>query len=193
MFNIMLDRLPSDFEGYLIRTDFRIGILLSLLFEDEELENTEKYEQAFELLYGKSIPPYEVAINGLYWFLNGGEVFNSDNDMTGVEECERRGEELRYFSFDEDHKKFFTAFKKLGYDLKSDKMHWFEFLAFLGDIGECALSQAMEFRTCDTSKMGPEQREHYEKMKKKVALKNIKKGEEENSQEIQEFLEFIKQ
>ena len=39
MFNIMLDKLPSEFEGYLIRTDFRIGIQISQAIADVNLHD----------------------------------------------------------------------------------------------------------------------------------------------------------
>ena len=37
MFNLLLDALPTEYEGYLIRTDYRIGIQISQALEDEEL------------------------------------------------------------------------------------------------------------------------------------------------------------
>ena len=42
MFNLLLDALPAEYEGYLIRTDYRIGIQISQALEDEELEPYEK-------------------------------------------------------------------------------------------------------------------------------------------------------
>lgn len=42
MFNLLLDALPTEYEGYLIRTDYRIGIQISQALEDEELEPYER-------------------------------------------------------------------------------------------------------------------------------------------------------
>ena len=36
-FNILLDRLPDSYQGWLIRTDYRIGIQIALCLQDEEL------------------------------------------------------------------------------------------------------------------------------------------------------------
>ena len=72
MFNLLLDALPAEYEGYLIRTDYRIGIQISQALEDEELEPYEKIGIALSLLYGNGIPPADIAYAGLRWFLNAG-------------------------------------------------------------------------------------------------------------------------
>ena len=42
MYNIMLDGLPDEYEGYLIRTDFRIGMQISEAMNDVNLAEPEK-------------------------------------------------------------------------------------------------------------------------------------------------------
>ena len=37
MYNFLLDSLPEDYEGYLLRTDYRVGIQISQVLEDENL------------------------------------------------------------------------------------------------------------------------------------------------------------
>ena len=61
MFNLLLDALPTEYEGYLIRTDYRIGIQISQALEDEELEPYERIGIALSLLYGNGIPPADIA------------------------------------------------------------------------------------------------------------------------------------
>ena len=39
MYNFLLDSLPEDYEGYLLRTDYRVGIQISQALEDEELSS----------------------------------------------------------------------------------------------------------------------------------------------------------
>ena len=36
MYNFLLDSLPEDYEGYLLRTDYRVGIQISQALELEE-------------------------------------------------------------------------------------------------------------------------------------------------------------
>ena len=50
MFNMLLDRLPSDYKGYLIRTDYRIGIQISLALDDPELNENDRVMVALSLL-----------------------------------------------------------------------------------------------------------------------------------------------
>lgn len=56
MFNIILGKLPDNFEGYLIRTDFRIGIQISQALADVNLHDDEKIKVAAGLLFGEGLP-----------------------------------------------------------------------------------------------------------------------------------------
>ena len=74
MYNFLLDSLPEDYEGYLLRTDYRVGNTDQPALEDEELSSQERLAVAFSLLYGNGTPPAEIAYQGLQWFLNGGNL-----------------------------------------------------------------------------------------------------------------------
>ena len=52
MFNMLLDRLPISYKGYLIRTDYRIGIQISLALDDPDLSDNDRVWVALSLLYG---------------------------------------------------------------------------------------------------------------------------------------------
>lgn len=72
--NIMLDGMPTEYEGYLIRTDFRIGMQISEALNDVNLADPEKLMTAMDLLYGRGIPAdIKVSEAGLHWFMRGGE------------------------------------------------------------------------------------------------------------------------
>ena len=53
-FNVLLDPFPDNYEGYLIRTDFRIGVQIALALADDDLADTEKAAMALYLLYGEA-------------------------------------------------------------------------------------------------------------------------------------------
>ena len=55
MYNAMLDRLPEDYCGWLIRTDYRIGVQIQLCISDPELSDSEKTGTALSLLYGPAM------------------------------------------------------------------------------------------------------------------------------------------
>ena len=71
MYNAMLDRLPEDYNGWLVRTDYRIGVQIQLCISDPDLTDSEKTWTALNLLYGRGVPPdLQTALDGLSWFLS---------------------------------------------------------------------------------------------------------------------------
>ncbi len=127
MLNIILDGFPDEYEGYLIRTDFRVGMQISEALNDVDLAKPEKMMTALRLLYGNGIPPdSDVAESGLRWFMAGG---NPD------EEHIPDGKPPT-FDFEQDNRLLYSAFRaRYGIDLTREGLHWFAFLAMLGDLG----------------------------------------------------------
>ncbi|MBU5419603.1 bacteriophage Gp15 family protein [Acetanaerobacterium sp. MSJ-12] len=172
MYNFLLDPLPDEFEGYLIRTDYRIGIQISQILGDPECDEVERLVLASQLLFGAGVPDYETAIRGLQWFVAGGE----EDKPTEEEE----GENINYFSFDADAGRIYSGFRRAyGIDIDRERMHWFRFLRLFGDLGECAYTQVIDFRTADLSKMDKDTRAAYMKMRRKFALPQPKDPDEE--------------
>ena len=56
MLNVLLDGFPEDYMGYPINTDFRVGILLTLLVEDNRYDDSLKMLKACDLLYKEKVP-----------------------------------------------------------------------------------------------------------------------------------------
>ena len=69
MFDILLDHLPEDYNGFLIRPDYRIGIQIALCLQDEDLSENDRVFTAISLLFGRGLPPLETAVEGLGWFM----------------------------------------------------------------------------------------------------------------------------
>lgn len=196
MFSILLEDLPDSYRGILIRTSFRVGIQISTrLDEVDGLQGTEAYSDALidclELLYGVNIPDGELALEGLQWFMRGGqrslsssgnmvyteepigdsteedEVLSNDEEILGT----KQGSGYSSFDFYFDSGKIYSAFKKVyNIDLNTCVMHWFEFLYLMEDLGDCLLSKAIEYRTADISKLKGDQKKHYLKMRKKFTI-----------------------
>lgn len=183
-FNIMLDRLPEDYQGYLIRTDFRIYIQITQCLEDSELSDEEKISTALWLLYGMSQPPLEVAYQGLIWYLNfTAEPFENDSskrDNQDAEPC---------MSFDIDSGRIYTAFKQYyNVDLKSTYIHWVEFLYMIKDLGECAYTSVVDIRSKKLGDLGKSERRTYIKLKEKYRLKPRLTNKQ--SEQIQKILSY---
>lgn len=177
MYNAMLDRLPEDYEGWLIRTDYRIGVQIQLCISDTELSDSEKTGTALYLLYGNGVPDIKTAINGLSWFMSCG---NPDPDSAG-------DSEPPVFSFEQDSGRIVSAFKKVfGIDISREKLHWFEFVPMLGDLSGTAHADVINIRTTDASDVDKKRRAEFIRMKNRFALSTQYTQEEQA--EIDEFM-----
>ena len=163
MLNIILDGFPDEYEGYLIRTDFRIGMQISEALNDVDLAEPEKRITALRLLYGNGIPSdSSIAESGLRWFMSGG---NPDEDHVSDGKPPT-------FDFEQDNRLVYSAFRaRYGIDLTRERLHWFAFLAMLCDLGGCSLSDIIGIRGTDLSKLGDEQRRHYAAMQERYRIK----------------------
>lgn len=165
MSNILIDPLPTQYKGYLINYNFKSGILLSECLSDSSFSNTEEQiYTAFRILYGKGIPEFETAMDGLKWFLHGG-IENAQDDS---EDCET------LFSFTQDRTMIFSAFMlKYGINLNESNMHFFEFLALFNDLDKTSFRKVIDLRAMKPSDMKnytKEQRYQIYKLKRKYSL-----------------------
>lgn len=180
MRNILLDALPDQYQGWLIRTDFRIGVQIAQAFEDVDLSPQEAYATALRLLFGRSVPPPETAMAALQWFMRGGKEPQPSTGSGGKETP-------RGFDFDYDDGRIYSAFRRVyGIDLHRERLHWFAFLHLMSDLGDCALTQIAHYRTADLSKMGEQERRAYEQMRKRYAIPEALS--QEDQQVIAEFM-----
>lgn len=182
MYNALLDRLPEDYEGWLIRTDYRIGIQIQLCASDPELTDSEKTWTALGLLYGNGIPPdLQTALNGLSWFLSCGDPSSEDE----------AGNEPPLYSFEQDAGRIASGFRKVFHiDITKEKLHWFEFISLLGELKDTAFSGVIEIRSADLSEIDKKKRAEFLRMKKRFALSSGYTPEEQA--EIDEFMERLK-
>ena len=163
MYNAMLDRLPEDYCGWLIRTDYRIGVQIQLCISDPELSDSEKTGTALSLLYGNGIPDLQPALEGLSWFMSCG---NAPAASGGDDEPE-------VFSFEYDSARIVSAFRKVfGIDISRSKLHWFEFMPMLGDLTDTAFTNIINIRTTSASEVSSQKRAEFMRMKKRFALPN---------------------
>lgn len=172
MFNALLDRLPEDYDGWLIRTDYRIGVQIQLCISDPALSEYERTVTALRLLYGNGVPPdLQKALDGLSWFMCCGETGAKGGDS---------GPDV--FSFEYDSGRIVSAFKRVfGRDISREKMHWFEFVPMLGDLKDTAFASVMEIRQTKPSDVDSKRRSEFMRMKKRFALPNEYTEEEEET------------
>lgn len=183
MHNILLDKSPSEYKGYLLRTDYRIGIQLIAILEDSELEDEDKLLDALVLLYGCGIPDdIQLALNGLKWFLSCGRVCSPEAQSSFLD-YEDINEELDEtvssngrvaFDFAVDAMYIEGAFReRYGVELSSVRMHWFEFMSLFRCLKDTQLNDLMYYRTVDIYKLPKNQRIEMRKLQEKYKIRKV--------------------
>lgn len=179
MYNALLDKLPEDYQGWLIRTDYRIGVQIQLCISDPELSDAERTAVALNLLYGNGVPPdIQTAVDGLSWFLNCGA------EPTGQDSAA----EEEVYSFEYDAGRIASAFRKVfGIDITRERLHWFEFVPMLGDLTGTAFTSVIDIRTTDEAEIDKKKRAEFRRMKKRFAIPKEYTAEENAA--VSEFME----
>ncbi len=187
MFNVLLDEMPTTWNGYPINTDFRIGIQVSQCVQDEELTESERFSTALGLVFSGVAPStIEEALECLNWYMTG---FSHDNI--------KGGKAQNIMDWDIDQWRIYSAFKsQYNIDLNADNLHWFSFMGMLANLEECSFTRVMEIRQKKiTSKMSPEEKKALKEAKKIYALKtpdNLSAEEKEKEQEaLAEFNKML--
>lgn len=193
MYNILIDGLPTEYEGYLINYQYYNGIIIDQclknkdgLFPDDESGNIEKIFTAFNLLYGNGIPEFQTAIDGLHWFLSCGKSEYNPVDAS---------DKMDYFSFEIDSDRIYSAFRlKYNINLATEKnLHWFEFIYLFNDLSKTAFKEVVNIRMMKPSEYknySREARSEIIKQKRKFALNNG--GRQLSEKELNALDEFEK-
>lgn len=188
MFNVLLDPLPTEYEGFQIDSEFQVGIQIMQVLEDKSLTKQEQMGVALSLLFLQEddlgiplpLPDVKTAADGLVWFLTGwNHDHNSKNDKTKVTD------------YDIDQWRIYSAFRQhYGINLNTDKLHFWEFMGLLTTLPECAYTRVIDIRSKKiTGKMGKAEREAYTELKMVYALDLPKEVEYTDSEKdaIDEF------
>lgn len=184
MFNVLLDKLPTEYKGFLIDTDFQIGIQIIQILEDKELSQQERITTALSLLFPEEdndkVLDITTAVDGLMWFLTD---WNHDNNKSGDKD--------KVTDYDIDQWRIYSAFKKqYGINLNTDKLHFWEFMGLLTTLDECAYTRIIDIRSKKiTPKMSKEEKNLYKHLKEVYALKQSRFIEysDEQKEAIDEF------
>lgn len=187
MFNIMLDRLPTEYRGYPINSDFRIGIQIFQIIEDSELSEMEKVSVSCEMLFGvdsvTEYPDIATMQEGIRWFLFG---WYMDNPVRSEKE---RKKDMDY---DIDQWRIYSAFlTQFGINLNTADMHFWVFMGLLSTLEDCAFTRIVDIRTKKIDpKMKPSDKKDLKEVKERYALGQAE--EEMTPQEKEEYDAFMK-
>lgn len=193
MFNVLLDKLPVEWNGYEIDGDFQIGVQISQCMTDEALNPTERIVTAAGLLFGDNGPKtYEEITEALNWFLNG---WNHDNIKASGKGASSKKKSVETMDFDVDQWRIYAAFKsQYGIDLNTEQMHFWTFMGLVSSLEECAFTRVVSIRERKIdSKMPKEEKTWLRKAKemfrirKEEDVKETEAEKEERQAAIDEF------
>jgi len=177
--NILIDRLPQEYEGLKINTNFRSFILFELLMQDKTINTNEKIALTLSLFYENlEKEDYKKALEGVIWFYSGGKDKKNEEKVKNKEERARE----KIYSYEYDAELIYSAFwSQYKIDLNEiDELHWWKFKAlFEGLNDDNKICQYMSYRAMDLSKIkDKDQKKYYADLKRKVALPDDRTAEE---------------
>lgn len=192
MFNVLLDKLPTEYEGFPIDTDFGIGIQIMQILEDEQLTQQERIGTALSLLYiiedkdgnPLPIPDIDTAIDGLKWFLTD-----------WYHDGENKNDKVKVTDYDIDQWRIYSAFRQhYGINLQTDSLHFWEFMGLLTTLPpDCAYRQVIDIRCKKiTSNMSTEEKNALKEAKKIYALDAVEEDLTDDEKEaVEAFMKLV--
>lgn len=198
--NLLTDKLPTEYKGYKINTDFRVGIQLLALLEkmdDADKEDMDTMDDIIDLLWGNGVPTtvsedglivvdYNLIWETISWFKCGG------NPEFKIRRAKRmppkKASELAEdipFDFEEDSGLILASFiQQYNIDLTKTNMHWFKFLALFEALQDTSFTRLQEVRTLDTTGMTGKQLNEANKAKYRARVTNVTKKREAELRKI---------
>ncbi len=184
--NILIDKMPTEYKGLKVNTNFRSFILFELLMQDNEVSKEDKIYLSLKLFYNEPITDVKTAIDGILWFYTLGE---NENKKTSQNNQKKRNKEI--YSYEYDAKYIYSAFlDQYGIDLNEiGYLHWFKFKSlFDGLKDENKICEIMGYRAIDLSKIKDKDKEKkYKKLKQLYALPDNRTQEEKENDFAEAF------
>ena len=186
----MIGRLPTTLNingvDRVIRSDFRVALLIFQAFNDPELSEQEKARVMMECLYEDvdSIPfnDYQEAYDKAVWFLDGGTI----------EEDTKYRTSKKVIDWEQDEQMIFSAVNKVaGKETRAaEYIHWWTFLGYFNEIGEGLLSTVINIRQKKNKgkKLEKYEQEFYRENKSLIDIKTRLSAEEQAEKEYLERL-----
>lgn len=173
--NLLIDKLPTEYEGLKINTNFRSFILFELLMQDNSINDKDKILLTINLFFNEPINDIKKAMDCVLWFYRCGE--EQEKVKNGTNEKKKQ-----IYSYEHDAKLIYSAFlDQYGVDLNEiEYLHWFKFKAmFEGLKSDNKICEVMGYRAIDLSKIkNKEEKAKYRKLQRQFALPDNRTIEE---------------
>nr|DAT25369.1 MAG TPA: hypothetical protein [Caudoviricetes sp.] len=177
----MIGYLPTTLEvagkEYSICSDYRVALVIFEAFDDPELNEYDKMAVMLDCLYKEpdSIPreACNEAIEKASWFLDGGEDYKEVGQQR----------QKKVMSWSQDEKMIFSAVNKTaGQEVRAvPYMHWWTFLGYFAEIGECFFSTVRSIREKKNrhKKLDKWEQEFYKEHKKMIDIERKYSAQEQ--------------
>jgi len=121
---------------YPVRTDFREILDIITALNDPELLDQDRAAVALGIFYEDEVPEdVNEAIRRCFWFISGGDAKNDDKPAPRLVDWEK---DFRWIASPINH--------MLGKDIRTVRMHWWTFLSYYYEIGDCTFAQIVRIR-----------------------------------------------
>lgn len=172
-YNVLVDGLPISYREYRIRTNYKVGILLSQVMSDTTVEDDIKIYTAMNLLYIDKPEDTLIALKGIQWFLSCGK-----SEIHEIDKPTEHSNDI-VIDYDVDQLDILAAFRVYKIEL-TDKMHYWEFTSILPNLKDTTLAQKMQYRSVDLKDLKGESKKFYAEMKNKYKVRPLMSEEEWN-------------
>ena len=183
--NLLLDRLPTEYEGLKIKTNFRSFILFELLMQERKISIEDKIPIALSYFFDEPPQDIEKAIKGILWFYCKGDV-----DKKPVKAKEKSNQN-KIYSYEYDGDYIYSAFlSQYGIDLNDiEYLHWWKFKSLFECLNdENKICQIMGYRAIDLNKIKDDkERAKYRNLKQTWALPDERTEEEKENDFAEAF------
>lgn len=185
--NILIDKLPYEYKGLKIDTNFRSFILFELLMQDNDLSTEDKISLSLNLFYKdvvfENVDKIKKALDVILWMYTLGKSEEKKDEKTKEKDNKKQ---KTIYSFEHDANLIYSAFlSQYSIDLNEiEYLHWWKFRSlFEGLNDDNKICEIMGYRAVDLSKIKDDsQRKHYQKLKQKFALPDNRSVEEKEEE-----------
>lgn len=185
--NLLLDKLPTDYEGLKIETNFRSFILFELLMQDNNIDKKDKIILSLNIFYKEIPSDIEKAIKGILWFYTLGKSEEKENKSSKNNQKKNN----KIYSFEHDDKYIYSAFlSQYNVDLQDiEYLHWWKFKSMFECLNDDnKICEIMGYRAINLNEIkDKEQKKKYKKLKQQWAIPDDRSLEEKENDFAEAF------
>ena len=122
---------------YAIRTDYRAILDIIMALNDPDLTDDDRGAVALGIFFRDELPEdLQAGIERCFWFISGGDEHPGGKPAPRLVDWEK---DFRWIAS--------PINRMLGKDIRAVDMHWWTFLSYYYEIGDCTFAQIVKIRS----------------------------------------------